>query len=112
MKVIITTRYNSLRFNGTKVYPTLINEDGTPVNPCTVPDERGKELIEAGVAVEYVEDEESITSTDETNNVSEDEGSDDEGTTTDDVNDESSSNEDGTISTEEPKKNTKKTTKK
>lgn len=53
MLVIITKRYDSSVLKQ-KVHPTLIDNDGKPINPLTVSDERGHVLIAAGVAKEYI----------------------------------------------------------
>lgn len=53
MLVIITKRYDSSVLKQ-KVHPTLIDNDGKPINPLTVSDERGRVLIAAGVAKEYI----------------------------------------------------------
>lgn len=51
--IIITTRYNS-SITKSKVQPTILDENGKPLYLIGVSDERAKELIDAGVAEEYM----------------------------------------------------------
>lgn len=54
--VVITKKYDST-VTKTKIHPTSLNADGIPMYVIGLSDERAQQLIDAGVAEEYITEE-------------------------------------------------------
>lgn len=114
--VVITKKYDST-VTKTKVHPTPLNADGIPMYVIGLSDERAQQLIDAGVAEEYIT-EEITTSSDDVSIDSNEESTvvdtntdeldaNDDDTSSADSNDDASSNVDQEETPKETKSNSR-----